>query len=67
MDHNLHSLSRRLIELGMALSELQSKLERLTAEKTGDELGVRRLEKQCSAMQGRIARLEAELDPPQPA
>jgi hypothetical protein len=67
MDHNLHSASRRLIELRMAQGELESKLERLLAQKTGDELSVRRLEKQCIRLRDQIARTEAELDPPQPA
>jgi hypothetical protein len=67
MDHNLHSMSRRLIELRMAQAELDNELERLIAQKTGDELGARRLEKQCIRLRDQIARLEAELDPPQPA
>jgi hypothetical protein len=67
MDHNLYSLSRKLIELRMAQAELQSKLESLIAQANGDELGVRRLKKQCLKARDQIARLEAELDPPQPA
>ncbi len=51
----------------MAQGELESKLERLLAQKTGDELSVRRLEKQCIRLRDQIARTEAELDPPQPA
>jgi hypothetical protein len=66
MDHNLHSLSRRLIELRMALAELNSKLERLGAQH-GDELSQRRLEKQRGKLRDQINRLESELDPPQPA
>ena len=67
MDHNLHSVSRRLIELRMTQAELENKLARLIAQETGDELSVRRLEKQCVRLRDQIARLEAELDPPQPA
>ncbi len=66
MDHNLHSLSRRLIELRMALGELNSKIERLTAQHS-DELSQRRLEKQRTKLRDQIMRLESELDPPQPA
>ncbi len=51
----------------MAQAELENRLERLIGQKTGDELGVRRLEKQCLKLRDQIARLEAELDPPQPA
>jgi len=51
----------------MAQAELDNELERLIAQKTGDELGARRLEKQCIRLRDQIARLEAELDPPQPA
>ncbi|MFZ2651190.1 MAG: YdcH family protein [Burkholderiaceae bacterium] len=67
MDQNLHSGSRRLIELRMAQAELESKLERLVAQGSSDELSVRRLKKQCIKLRDQIARLEAELDPPQPA
>ncbi len=66
MDHNLHSLSRRLIELRMALGELNSKIERLTAQHS-DELSQRRLAKQRTKLRDQIMRLESELDPPQPA
>ena len=45
MDHNLQSLSRRPIELRMALAEINRKLERLTALPS-DELSQRRLAKQ---------------------
>ena len=67
MDHNLNSVSRRLIELRMTQAELENKLARLIAQETGDELSVRRLGKQCVRLRDQIARLEAELDPPQPA
>jgi hypothetical protein len=67
MDHNLHSAARRLIELRMTQAELENRLARLVAHKTGDELSVRRLEIQCLRLRDQIARLEAELDPPQPA
>ena len=51
----------------MSQAELENKLARLIAQKTGDELSVRRLSKQCLRLRDQVARLEAELDPPQPA
>lgn len=51
----------------MTQAELENKLARLIAQETGDELSVRRLRKQCVRLRDQIARLEAELDPPQPA
>ena len=67
MDQNLHSQSRRLIELRIARDELQSRIEQLTAQGAPDELSLRRIERQCVKLRDQIARLEAELDPPQPA
>ncbi len=51
----------------MTQAELENKLDRLMAQEARDELGVRRLKKQCVGLRGQITRLEAELDPPQPA
>ncbi len=51
----------------MTQAELENKLERLIDQKSDDELSVRRLKKQCVRLRDQIARLEAELDPPQPA
>jgi len=67
MDDNLHSLPRRLIELRMAHADLDDLIDRATADAGGDELSVRRLKKRRLLLRDQIARIEAELEPPQPA
>ena len=67
MDDNLHSLSRRLIELRMAHADLNNLIDQAAIEQPVDELVVRRLKKRRLLLRDQIARLEAELDPPQPA
>ncbi|MGD9833998.1 MAG: YdcH family protein [Piscinibacter sp.] len=67
MDDNLHSLPRRLIELRIEHADLDDLIDRSTIEHPGDELTVRRLKKRRLALRDMIARLEAELDPPEPA
>lgn len=67
MDINLHSVSRRLIELKIAHADLDDLIDRLSHDGTADELGLRRLKKQRLRLRDQIQRLEAELDPPQPA
>lgn len=67
MDDNLHSLSRRLIELRMAHADLNNLIDQAAIEQPVDELVVRRLKKRRLLLRDQIAHLEAELDPPQPA
>ncbi len=67
MDDNLHSLPRRLIELRIEHADLDDLIDRSAIEHPGDELTVRRLKKRRLALRDMIARLEAELDPPEPA
>ena len=67
MDNNLHSLPRRLIELRMEHADLDSLIDRATADLPADELAVRRLKKRRLLLRDQIFRIEAELDPPQPA
>jgi hypothetical protein len=67
MDDNLHSLPRRLIELRMAHADLDDLIDRAMADAGGDELSVRRLKKRRLLLRDQIARIEAELEPPQPA
>ena len=67
MDDNLHSLSRRLIELRMEHADLDSLIDSSADPFCGDDLTVRRLKKKRLALRDVIAQLEAELDPPQPA
>jgi Uncharacterized conserved small protein containing a coiled-coil domain len=67
MDKDLHSLPRRLIELRIEHADLDSLIDRAAADVPGDELAVRRLKKRRLLLRDQMARIEAELDPPQPA
>ncbi len=64
---NLHSLPRHLIELRMAHADLNSLIDQATALHPEDELVLRRLKKRRLLLRDQIARIEAELDPPEPA
>jgi hypothetical protein len=67
MDINLHSLPRRLIELRIEHGDLDSLIDQAAVSVPDDELTVRRLKKRRLLLRDQIARLEAELDPPEPA
>ena len=67
MDINLHSLPRRLIELRIEHGDLDSLIDQTSLTIPDDELGVRRLKKRRLLLRDQIARIEAELDPPEPA
>ncbi|HEX7436292.1 MAG TPA: DUF465 domain-containing protein [Caldimonas sp.] len=67
MDNDLHSLPRRLIELRIEHADLDSLIDRAATDLPGDELAVRRLKKRRLLLRDQMARIEAELDPPQPA
>ena len=67
MDDNLHSLSRRLIELRMEHADLNSLIDRAIMDRPDDELALRRLKKRRLMLRDEICRLEAQLDPPEPA
>jgi hypothetical protein len=67
MDNDLHSLPRRLIELRIEHADLDSLIDRAASDALGDELVVRRLKKRRLLLRDQMARLEAELDPPEPA
>lgn len=67
MDDNLHSLPRRLIELRIEHADLDDLIDRTSLERPGDELTMRRLKKRRLALRDMIARLEAQLEPPEPA
>lgn len=67
MDNDLHSLPRRLIELRIEHADLDSLIDRAVTEVQSDELMLRRLKKRRLALRDQIARIEAELDPPEPA
>ncbi|MEP7301179.1 MAG: DUF465 domain-containing protein [Caldimonas sp.] len=67
MDDNLHSLPRRLIELQIEHADLDNLIDRATLDAGGDDLALRRLKKRRLLLRDRIARIKAELEPPQPA
>ena len=67
MDHNLHSPSRRLIEMRIEHGDLDSLIDRATLDRPDDELALRRLKKRRLSLRDRIVRLESELEPREPA
>jgi hypothetical protein len=67
MDDNLHSPQRRLIELRMEHADLNSLIDRMAVLTPIDDLVLRRLKKRRLLLRDQIARLEAELEPPEPA
>ncbi len=67
MDTDLHSLSRRLIELRMEHADLDSLIDQTSHDRPADELVIRRLKKRRLLLRDQLHRLEAELDPPEPA
>ncbi|MBX3606345.1 MAG: DUF465 domain-containing protein [Piscinibacter sp.] len=67
MDDNLHSLPRRLIELRIEHADLDDLIDRAVVERPADDLVLRRLKKRRLLLRDMITRLEAQLDPPEPA
>ena len=67
LDSNLHSPERRLIELRMEHADLDNLIDRAAEQLPLDELSLRRLKKRRLLLRDQIARLETELDPPEPA
>jgi len=67
MDDNLHSLSRRLIELRIEHADLDSLIDQAGTDVANDELALRRLKKRRLLLRDQIAALEARLEPPEPA
>lgn len=67
MENNLHSPQRRLIELRIEHGDLDNLIDRAVADHPDDELALRRLKKRRLLLRDQIARLETELDPPEPA
>ena len=67
MDDNLHSLPRRLIELRIEHADLDSLIDQAVVDRPLDDLTVRRLKKRRLLLRDQISRIEAELDPPEPA
>ncbi len=67
MSENLHSPQRQLIELRIEHADLDDLIDRNTLDRITDELMLRRLKKRRLLLRDQIARLEVELDPPEPA
>jgi hypothetical protein len=67
MDDNLHSPQRRLIELRMEHADLDSLIDQAADETPLDDLVLRRLKKRRLVLRDLISRLEAQLEPPEPA
>ncbi len=67
MDANLHSLTRRLIELRMEHADLDAMIDQLSEVSPLDELMFRRLKKRRLALRDELARIERELTPDEPA
>lgn len=64
---NLHSPERQLIELRIEHADLDAWIDRLADESPVDELMLQRLKKRRLALRDAMARLEAALDPKEPA
>lgn len=64
MDQDLHSPVRRLIELRMEHADLDAVIDGSSDRAATDELLLRRLKKRRLAIRDEIARLEAQLQPP---
>ncbi len=67
MDDNLHFPARRLIELRIEHADLDSLIDKVALDRPLDELSLRRLKKRRLNLRDQIARLEAELQPKEPA
>jgi hypothetical protein len=67
MDEQLHSLPRRLIELRIEHADLDAMIDRLAEQSPVDELALQRLKKRRLALRDMIARLEAAVEPDEPA
>jgi hypothetical protein len=63
MDEELHSLTRRLIELRIEHADLDAMIDRLVEQPPVDELALQRLKKRRLALRDMIARLEASTEP----
>jgi hypothetical protein len=67
MDEQLHSLSRRLIELRMEHADLDVMIDQLSQQLPLDELTLRRLKKRRLLLRDQIVRLEQANEPDEPA
>lgn len=67
MDEQLHSLSRRLIELRIEHADLDVVIDQMSQRIPLDELAVQRLKKRRLTLRDLIVRLEQACDPDEPA
>ena len=67
MDENLHSPHRRLIELRIEHADLDDLIDRNVQYPPLDDLTLRRLKKRRLLLRDEIARLQGQVDPPEPA
>ena len=67
MDENLHSPQRRLIELRIEHADLDDLIDNNLLILPTDELSLRRLKKRRLLLRDLITRLQAEIEPPEPA
>lgn len=67
MTANLHSPERQLIEPRIEHADLDASIDRLAEQSPVDELMLQRLKKRRLALRDAMARLEAALDPKEPA
>lgn len=67
MNENLHSPQRRLIELRIEHADLDSLIDATALDPQSDDLVLRRLKKRRLLLRDLISRLEAQLEPPEPA
>jgi hypothetical protein len=67
LETNLHSPERHLIELRMEHADLDALIDRTAEQSPVDELMMRRLKKKRLQLRDKIARLELQLDPKEPA
>ena len=66
-DHIRRGLERQLIELRIEHADLDASIDRLAEQSPLDELMLQRLKKRRLALRDAMARLEAALDPKEPA
>lgn len=67
MDEQLHSLTRRLIELRIEHADLDAAIDRMAGQTPVDELALQRLKKRRLALRDLMARLQAQTEPDEPA
>ena len=67
MTANLHSPERQLIEWRIEHADLDASIDRLAEQSPVDQLLLQRLKKRRLALRDALARLEAQLDPKEPA